>query len=495
MNLSERMRKAGSGKEANMKNHYDPYLTNMLRGPIVHIDILKNGGTFNMPEDKNRPHLYDPLLALAPDPLVMPSPPYGGTYRVVPDKKLQDYGPAAIGRIVLVDFEHGIGKATLREHLPRKLGTVVAHFGDMVDVRMGCDPYKELRKLQEVCDKKHAFLQAAKRDLAVSESKRKELEEELGEAFDQLNNEKLKRAVDVQAREAAEKRVVELKRLHFGTPRGMSFDPLRSYSFPGWANYCSFPRIADYAKLEMTLVRKALSDWHEVYTHSAIVYALKAPEPEMWTNGDGSRVEVTKMTDAHLHYAIAKGYRGEYQDAKCRALGLPALKREAARRLQVYAGPPPARTPEQMKEVAQLKNDLAWERERREEQGRTNSKMSRELDDTKNLLKKAIDTSTASQQIANQYDTIKALQAEVAQLRESGDRRVAEVSKMYCEANDKALKERQAAEAACVETMKLRSQLERTEREVSSLRANLDATQKVAGQLQDRLTIIRDATH
>ncbi len=52
-----------------------------------------------------------------------------------------------------------------------------------------------------------------------------------------------------------------------------------------------------------------------------------------WTQGDGSRIRVGMMTDQHLHYALAKAYRGEYPDYVSRRTGIAALKAEAARRL------------------------------------------------------------------------------------------------------------------------------------------------------------------
>lgn len=54
----------------------------------------------------------------------------------------------------------------------------------------------------------------------------------------------------------------------------------------------------------------------------------------LWTSGDGSRAPVASMTDAHLHYALAKAGRGEYPDSASRAAGVRALKLEAFRRLR-----------------------------------------------------------------------------------------------------------------------------------------------------------------
>lgn len=52
-----------------------------------------------------------------------------------------------------------------------------------------------------------------------------------------------------------------------------------------------------------------------------------------WTTADGSKVRVQAMSDSHLHYALAKAYRGEYPDSASRLAGIDALKAEAARRL------------------------------------------------------------------------------------------------------------------------------------------------------------------
>lgn len=52
-----------------------------------------------------------------------------------------------------------------------------------------------------------------------------------------------------------------------------------------------------------------------------------------WTTGDGTKVRVQAMSDSHLHFALAKAYRGEYIDSASRLAGIDALKAEAARRL------------------------------------------------------------------------------------------------------------------------------------------------------------------
>ena len=74
------------------------------------------------------------------------------------------------------------------------------------------------------------------------------------------------------------------------------------------------------------------------YFLSRLVYgpptkpASPPPGPQ-WTRADGSKVAVRDMTDAHLHFALAKAYRGEYATVTDRKTGIEALKREAARRL------------------------------------------------------------------------------------------------------------------------------------------------------------------
>jgi hypothetical protein len=62
----------------------------------------------------------------------------------------------------------------------------------------------------------------------------------------------------------------------------------------------------------------------------------------LWTSGDGSRVQVSEMSEAHLHYALAKGARGDYPDSASRRTGVRALKIEAFRRLrnELTSAPP-----------------------------------------------------------------------------------------------------------------------------------------------------------
>ena len=70
--------------------------------------------------------------------------------------------------------------------------------------------------------------------------------------------------------------------------------------------------------------------------HDSLALAnLPAPnQVALWTPGDGSRVQVSAMTDQHLHYALAKATRGEYPDSASRRTGVRALKIEAFRRLR-----------------------------------------------------------------------------------------------------------------------------------------------------------------
>lgn len=53
-----------------------------------------------------------------------------------------------------------------------------------------------------------------------------------------------------------------------------------------------------------------------------------------WTCGDGRRIRVIDMDDAHLFFALAKGFRNEYPDSVTRRDGVRALKAEALFRLQ-----------------------------------------------------------------------------------------------------------------------------------------------------------------
>lgn len=56
--------------------------------------------------------------------------------------------------------------------------------------------------------------------------------------------------------------------------------------------------------------------------------------PDEWVQGDGARIKIRDMADAHLFFAIAKGYRDEYRPGSTAAVRMPALEREAKRRLE-----------------------------------------------------------------------------------------------------------------------------------------------------------------
>jgi len=56
--------------------------------------------------------------------------------------------------------------------------------------------------------------------------------------------------------------------------------------------------------------------------------------PDEWVQGDGGRIKIRDMADAHLFFAIAKGYRDEYRPGSTAAVRMPALEREAKRRLE-----------------------------------------------------------------------------------------------------------------------------------------------------------------
>lgn len=53
-----------------------------------------------------------------------------------------------------------------------------------------------------------------------------------------------------------------------------------------------------------------------------------------WVSGDGARVRIQDMTDSHLFFSLAKGYRGEYGPRSVAQSRMPALEAEAKRRLR-----------------------------------------------------------------------------------------------------------------------------------------------------------------
>jgi hypothetical protein len=57
-------------------------------------------------------------------------------------------------------------------------------------------------------------------------------------------------------------------------------------------------------------------------------------QPDEWVSGDGSRIKISDMTDAHLFFSLAKGYRNEYGPRSVAQSRMPALEAEAKRRLR-----------------------------------------------------------------------------------------------------------------------------------------------------------------
>jgi hypothetical protein len=60
-----------------------------------------------------------------------------------------------------------------------------------------------------------------------------------------------------------------------------------------------------------------------------------------WTQADGAKIRVQAMSDSHLHFALAKAYRGEFAVSADRMTGIEALKAEATRRLLLSKLPEP----------------------------------------------------------------------------------------------------------------------------------------------------------
>ncbi len=80
----------------------------------------------------------------------------------------------------------------------------------------------------------------------------------------------------------------------------------------------------------------------------------------MWTTGDGGRIQVGYMTDAHLFYALAKAGRGEYPDTASRATGVRVLKIEAFRRLRNELTKPPVDSPAMKSWSKRRAFDCSW---------------------------------------------------------------------------------------------------------------------------------------
>jgi hypothetical protein len=57
-------------------------------------------------------------------------------------------------------------------------------------------------------------------------------------------------------------------------------------------------------------------------------------QPDEWVSGDGARIKIADMTDAHLFFSLAKGYRGEYGPGSVAQSRMPSLEAEAKRRLR-----------------------------------------------------------------------------------------------------------------------------------------------------------------
>lgn len=149
---------------------------------------------------------------------------------------------------------------------------------------------------------------------------------------------------------------------------------------------------------------------------SAATFTVDAPLPEEWTCGDGRAVKIKGMADSHLYFAIAKYYRGDYpsdsgKKERERDHACKALKAEAARRLGATCGPLGPVLEVTKKERDQAIRERDYEKDRRQEQGITNARL-------------AIDLTTRDLEIAK-------LKANLAH-------------------------ERQAAENACAEAMRLR---------------------------------------
>lgn len=57
------------------------------------------------------------------------------------------------------------------------------------------------------------------------------------------------------------------------------------------------------------------------------------PAEDEWASADGRRVKIADMTDSHLFFSLAKGYRGEYGPRSVAQARMPALEAEARGRL------------------------------------------------------------------------------------------------------------------------------------------------------------------
>lgn len=76
-----------------------------------------------------------------------------------------------------------------------------------------------------------------------------------------------------------------------------------------------------------------LTDVAAVETARKVNVRLAKDARGLWKTGDGSRVLVQNMADAHLFYALAKARRGEYPDSYSKKVEVGVLESEALRRL------------------------------------------------------------------------------------------------------------------------------------------------------------------
>lgn len=71
-----------------------------------------------------------------------------------------------------------------------------------------------------------------------------------------------------------------------------------------------------------------------LYREERLANLTEPNQVRKWTGGDGTRIAVSRMSESHLFYALAKARRGEYPDSYSRQTGIEALEVEAFRRLR-----------------------------------------------------------------------------------------------------------------------------------------------------------------
>jgi hypothetical protein len=124
-----------------------------------------------------------------------------------------------------------------------------------------------------------------------------------------------------------------------------------------------------------------------LYDQTVPTTKAKASEAKpMWTTHTGARMPVEKMDEAHLHYALAKAYRGEYPDqtSAARGEGIQNLKNEAARRLwQKSPALYNSLLGEAQKEIERLQQRLGA-------QGRTNASLADRLQKQENAARELV---------------------------------------------------------------------------------------------------------